>query len=254
MSTNNGKKLGGKIAVITGGSSGIGLATAKLFVQEGAYVFITGRRQAELNKAKAEIGKNVTAVQGDVAELRDLDNLYAAVKSEKGAVDIVVANAAIGKMAATKDVTPEHYDQTFNVNARGSFFTVQKALPLLRNGGSIVLVSSVANVKGIPVYVTYCATKAAIRSFVRSWAADFKDRGIRANTLSPGPIDTPILERNEMSREQADAVRAGFVQAVPLGRLGRPEEMARAILFLASDDSSFVTGIDLAADGGMTQV
>ncbi|HEY1791086.1 MAG TPA: glucose 1-dehydrogenase [Verrucomicrobiae bacterium] len=254
MSTNNGKKLAGKIAVITGGSSGIGLATAKLFVEEGAYVFITGRRQAELNKAKAEIGKNVTAVQGDVAELSDLDNLYAAVKSEKGAVDIVVANAAIGKMASTRDVTPEHYDKTFNVNARGSFFTVQKALPLLRNGGSIVMVSSVANVKGIPVYVTYSATKAAMRSFVRSWAADFKDRGIRANTLSPGPIDTPILEMNEGSKEQADALKAQFAQAVPLGRLGRPEEIARAILFLASDDSSFITGIDLAADGGMTQV
>ncbi|HEX4121087.1 MAG TPA: SDR family oxidoreductase [Verrucomicrobiae bacterium] len=254
MSMNNGKKLTGKIAVITGGSSGIGLATAKLFVQEGAYVFITGRRLAELDKAKAEIGKNVTAVQGDVAELSDLDNLYAAVKSEKGALDIVVANAAVGKMAVTKDVTPEHYDKTFNVNARGSFFTVQKALPLLRNGGSIVVVSSVANVKGIPSYVIYCATKAALRSFVRSWAADFKDRGIRVNTLSPGPIDTPILEGNEMSKEQADAVRASFVQMVPLGRLGRPEEMARTILFLASDDSSFITGIDLAADGGMTQV
>jgi len=254
MSNNHGQKLAGKIAVITGGSSGIGLATAKLFVQEGAYVFITGRRQAELDKAKAEIGKNVTTVQGDVAELSDLDNLYAAVKSEKGALDIVVANAAIGKMASTKDVTPEHYDKTFNVNARGSFFTVQKALPLLRNGGSIVSVSSGANVKGIPSYVTYCATKAALRSFVRSWAADFKDRGIRANTLSPGPIDTPMLEGNEVSKEQADALRASFVQMVPLGRLGRPEEMARAILFLASDDSSYITGIDLAADGGMTQV
>jgi NAD(P)-dependent dehydrogenase (short-subunit alcohol dehydrogenase family) len=254
MSINNGKKLAGKIAVITGGSSGIGLATAKLFAQEGAYVFITGRRQAELDKAKAKIGKNVTAVQGDVAELSDLDNLYAAVKSERGALDIVVANAGIGETAATKDVTPEHYDKTFNVNARGSFFTVQKALPLLRNGGSIVLVSSVASVKGLPSYVTYSATKAAMRSFVRSWAADFKDRGIRVNALSPGPIDTPILESNGESKEQADAVRASFVQMVPLGRLGRPEEMARAILFLASDDGSYITGIDLAADGGMTQV
>jgi NAD(P)-dependent dehydrogenase (short-subunit alcohol dehydrogenase family) len=254
MSMNNGKKLAGKIAVITGGSSGIGLATAKLFVQEGAYVFITGRRQAELNKAKAEIGKNVTAVQGDVAELSDLDNLYAVVKSEKGALDIVVANAAVGEKVATKDVTPEHFDKTFNVNARGSFFTVQKALPLLRNGGSIVLVSSVANVKGIPFYVTYCATKAAMRSFVRSWAADFKDRGIRVNTLSPGPIDTPMLESNGESKEQADALKTQFAQATTLGRMGRPEEMASAILFLASDDSSFITGIDLAADGGMTQV
>jgi NAD(P)-dependent dehydrogenase (short-subunit alcohol dehydrogenase family) len=247
-------KLNGKVAVITGGSSGIGLATAKLFVQEGAYVFITGRRQAELDKAKAEIGKNVTAVQGDVAKLSDLDKLYATVKSEKGALDIVVANAAIVEMVPTKDVTPEHYDKTFNINARGSFFTVQKALPLLRNGGSIVLVSSVASVKGIPFYVTYSATKAAMRSFVRSWAADFKDRGIRVNTLSPGPIDTPIMESQVKSKEEADALKANFAKMIPLGRLGRSEEMAPAILFLVSEDSSFITGIDLQADGGLTQV
>lgn len=254
MNTNNGKKLAGKIAVITGGSSGIGLATAKLFVQEGAYVFITGRRQAELDKAKAEIGKNVTTVQGDVANLGDLDHLYAVVKSEKGALDIVIANAAIVEMVTTKDVTPEHYDRTFNINARGAFFTVQKALPLLRNGGSIVLVSSVASVKGLPFYATYSATKAAMRSFVRSWAADFKDRGIRVNTLSPGPIDTPIMESQVKTQAEADALKAQFAQMIPLGRLGRPEEMAPAILFLVSDDSSFITGIDLQADGGLTQV
>ena len=247
-------KLTGKVAVITGGSSGIGLATAKLFVEEGAYVFITGRRQAELDKAKAEIGKNVTAVQGDVANLGDLDKLYATVKSEKGALDIVVANAAIVEMVLTKDVTPEHYDRTFNINARGSFFTVQKALPLLRNGGSIVLVSSVASVKGIPFYATYSATKAAMRSFVRSWAADFKDRGIRVNTLSPGPIDTPIMESQVKTREEADNLKKYFAQMIPLGRMGRADEMAPAILFLACDDSSFITGIDLAADGGLTQV
>jgi NAD(P)-dependent dehydrogenase (short-subunit alcohol dehydrogenase family) len=248
-------KLNGKIAVITGGSSGIGLATAKLFVQEGAYVFITGRRQAELNKAKAEIGKDVTAVQGDVANLSDLDKLYATVKSEKGALDIVVANAGIVEMVTTKDVTPEHYDKTFNVNARGSFFTVQKALPLLRDGGSIVLVASGVHQKGLPFYVTYAATKAAMRSFVRSWAADFKDRGIRVNTLSPGPIDTPIIEGQfGGSKEQADAMKKQFAQMVPLGRIGRAEEMASAILFLASDDSSYSTGIDLPADGGLTQV
>ncbi|HUA65060.1 MAG TPA: glucose 1-dehydrogenase [Alphaproteobacteria bacterium] len=254
MSTNNRQKLTGKIAVITGGSSGIGLATAKLFVQEGAYVFITGRRQAELDKAKTEIGKNVTAVQGDVAKLSDLDNLYAAVKSEKGALDIVVANAAIVETVTTKDVTPEHYDRTFNINARGSFFTVQKALPLLRNGGSIVLVSSVASVKGIPFYVTYSATKAAMRSFARSWAADFKGRGIRVNTMSPGPIDTPIIESQFKTQAEADALKAQFAQMIPLGRMGRAEEIAPAILFLASDDSSFITGIDLAVDGGLTQV
>jgi NAD(P)-dependent dehydrogenase (short-subunit alcohol dehydrogenase family) len=247
-------KLNGKVAVITGGSSGIGLATAKLFVEEGAYVFITGRRQAELDKAKAEIGKNVTAIQADVAKLSDLDKLYAAIKSEKGALDIVVANAGIVEIVPTKDVTPEHYDKTFNVNARGAFFTVQKALPLLRNGGSIVLVSSGASVKGIPFYATYSATKAAMRSFGRTWAAEFKDRGIRVNTLSPGPIDTPIMESQVGSKEQADALKAQFAQRVPLGRLGRAEEMASAILFLASDDSSFITGIDLAADGGLTQV
>ena len=247
-------KLTGKVAVITGGSSGIGLATAKLFVQEGAYVFITGRRQAELDTAKAEIGKNVTAVQGDVAKLSDLDKLYAMVKSEKGALDIVVANAGIAEMVMTKDVTPEHYDKTFNINARGSYFTVQKALPLLKNGGSVVMVSSGAGVKGIPSYSTYSATKAAMRSFVRTWTAEFKDRGIRVNTLSPGPIDTPIIGSQVKSKEEADALKARFTQMVPLGRIGRAEEMASAILFLASDDSSYITGIDLPADGGLTQV
>ena len=248
------KRLTGKVAIITGGSSGIGLATAKLFVEEGAYVFITGRRQAELDKAKAEIGKNVTAVQGDVAKLSDLDKLYAVVKSEKGVLDIVVANAAIVEIVPTKDVTLEHYDKTFNINARGSFFTVQKALPLLKNGSSIIMVSSGASVKGIPSYATYSATKAAMRSFVRTWAAEFKDRGIRVNALSPGPIDTPIMESQVRSKEEADALRARFAQMVPLGRLGRAEEMASAILFLASDDSSYITGIDLPADGGLTQV
>jgi NAD(P)-dependent dehydrogenase (short-subunit alcohol dehydrogenase family) len=254
MNTGNEQKLKGKVAVITGGSSGIGLATAKLFVQEGAYVFITGRRQAELDKAKAEIGKNVTAVQGDVAELGDLDHIFATVKSEKGALDIVVANAAFGEPVLTRDTTPEHYDKTFDTNTRGSFFTVQKALPLLRNGGSIVVVSSVAHLKGLPVYVTYSATKAALRSFVRSWAADFKDRGIRVNTLSPGPIDTPMMASQGATKEEADAFKKQYAQLTTLGRVGRPEEIATAILFLVSDDSSFITGIDLPVDGGMTQV
>lgn len=248
------KKLIGKIAVITGGSSGIGFATAKLFVREGAYVFITGRRQSELDKARAEIGENVTAVRSDVANLVDLDKLYATVKSEKGAVDIVVANAGVAEMAKTKDVTPEHFDKIFNVNARGTFFTVQKALPLLRERGSIVLVASGVHTKGIPHYVTYSATKAAMRSFVRSWAADFKDRGIRVNTLSPGPTDTPIIESQFKSKEGAEGMKKQFTQMVPLGRLGRTEEMASAILFLASDDSSFSTDIDLPADGGLTQI
>jgi NAD(P)-dependent dehydrogenase (short-subunit alcohol dehydrogenase family) len=247
-------KLTDKIAVITGGSSGIGLATAQSFVREGAYVFITGRRQAELDKAEKLIGKNVRAVQGDVASLTDLDRLYATIKAEKGALDIIVANAAFVEVVPTALVTPEHFDKTFNINARGTFFTVQKGLPLLRNGGSIVLVSSGAHLKGIPFYVTYSATKAAIRSFARSWAADLKDRGIRVNTLSPGPIDTPIIDGQFKTKQEADAAKTRFAQMTPLGRLGRSEEMAAAILFLASNDSSYSTGIDLVADGGLTQL
>jgi NAD(P)-dependent dehydrogenase (short-subunit alcohol dehydrogenase family) len=247
-------KLEGKIAVITGGSSGIGLATAKRFVEEGAYVFITGRRQAELDKARAEIGRNVSTVRGDIADLADLDRLYAQVKAEKGALDIVVANAGFVELSTTEQASPEHFDKTFGINARGTFFTVQKALPLLRDGGAIVVVSSGVHLKGIPVYVSYGATKAAQRSFVRSWAMELKDRGIRANTLSPGAIDTPIIDGHYGGKEGGDAARAGFTQMTPLGRIGRPEEMASAILFLASDDSSYTTGSDLVADGGLTQV
>lgn len=247
-------KLEGKIAVITGGSTGIGLATAQKFVAEGAYVFITGRRQAELDAAKALIGKNVTAVKGDVAKLEDLDALYETVKREKGNIDIIVANAGIGKFVATADATPEHYDQTMNVNLRGAFFTVQKAVKLLNNGASIVLVASNAQYVGIPGFAVYSATKAALRSFARTWAAEFKDRGIRTNTLSPGPIDTPIFETIGLPADQVEATKQGFAAQVPLGRMGRPEEMANAALFLASSDSSFSTGIDLVADGGMSQV
>jgi NAD(P)-dependent dehydrogenase (short-subunit alcohol dehydrogenase family) len=247
-------KLSDKVAVITGGSSGIGLAAARKFVEEGAHVFITGRRQPELDKARAQIGRNVTAIQGDVANLADLDRLYATVKAEKAGLDIVVANAAFVELATLAQSTPEHFDKTFGVNARGTFFTVQKALPLLRNGGSIVLVSSGVHMKGIPVYSTYAATKAAMRSFSRSWAAELKDRGIRVNTLSPGPIDTPMMNAQVKTKEEAEALRAQFTQMVPLGRLGKAEEMAAAILFLASNDSSYSTGIDLVADGGATQL
>jgi NAD(P)-dependent dehydrogenase (short-subunit alcohol dehydrogenase family) len=247
-------KLNGKVAVITGGSSGIGLATAMRFVAEGAYVFITGRRQAELDKATAAIGKNVTAVQGDVANLADLDRLYATVKAEKGGLDIVVASAGFVERKATVAVTPEHFDKTFSINARGAYFTVQKALPLMRKGGSIVMVSSGLHLKGLPEHGTYAATKAALRSFVRTWAMELKDRGIRANILSPGAIDTPIIDGQFKTKEEADGARAFFSQITPLGRIGRPEEMASAVLFLASDDSSYSTGIDLVADGGITQV
>jgi len=247
-------KLSGKVAVITGGSSGIGLATAKRFVEEGAYVFITGRRDAELQKAKATIGKNVTTVQGDASILEDLDRLYRVVKETKGHVDIVFANAGFVEHQTIDVVTPEHFDKTFNINVRGVLFAVQKALPLMKNGGSIILTASIVAVKGLPAHGVYGATKAAVRSFARTWTTELKDRGIRVNTLSPGATDTPIIDGQFTSKEQADAAKASFAGATPMGRLGRPEELAAAALFLASDDSSFITGIDLQVDGGLVQV
>jgi len=247
-------KLQGKIAVITGGSSGIGLATAQRFVEEGAYVFITGRRQAELDKAVALIGRNVTAVQGDVSRSEDLNRLYDVVEREKGGIDVLVANSGIVDPQYLNDISAEHYDGTFDINVKGLLFTVQKALPLIRDGGSIILTSSIAATKGIPGYSTYSATKAAIRSFARTWTLELQNRGIRVNSLSPGPVDTPIMESQASTPEQVDQLKASFAKAVPLGRLGRPEEIASAALFLASDDSSFVAGIDLCVDGGMAQV
>ncbi len=247
-------KLEGKIAVITGGSSGIGLAAAKLLVDEGAYVFITGRRQAELDKAKAEIGRNVSTVQGDVANLDDLDRLYAQVRAEAGVVDIVVASAGFIEQQPLETVTPAHLDKTFAINVGGLLFTVQKALPLMRRGGSIVLVSSIVHMKGWPHHGTYAAAKAAVRSLARTFAMELKDRGIRVNNLSPGATDTPIIDGQFKTKAEADAARAAFGQMAPLGRIGRPEELAKAILFLASDDSSYSTGIDLVVDGGITQV
>lgn len=246
-------KLEGKIAVVTGANSGIGLAIAQKFVDEGAYVFITGRRAAELDKAVKTIGKNVTAVQGDVANLADLDKLYDTVKREKGHLDVVVVNAGVGGHTITGETTPEEFDRVFSVNTRGAFFTVQKALPLLKDGASIVAVASIAQYVGIPHFAAYSATKAALRSFVRTWASQFKTRGIRVNTLSPGPIDTPIFETMNNDPATVEATKAQFASMVPLGRMGKPEEMATAALFLASSDSSFVNGIDLVADGGMTQ-
>jgi len=248
------QKLSGKVAVITGGSSGIGLATAQLFVAEGAYVYITGRRQDELDKAVKVIGKNVTAVKGDVSNLADLDRLYQIIAKDKGILHIVVANAGYVERALTEKVTPEHFDKTFNINARGTYFTVQKALPLIKEGGSIVLVSSCLHLKGIPEHGTYSATKAAIRSFARTWAAEFKDRGIRVNNVSPGPVDTPIIDGQFATKDEADSAKEYFKKVTPLGRLGRTEEQAKAILFLASDDSSYSTGIDLVTDGGFTQL
>lgn len=247
-------KLKGKVAVITGGSSGIGLATAKTYVEEGAHVFIVGRRQSELDKAKAEIGRNVTAVQADVASLADLDRLFGVVKDQKGVVDILVASAGLVEQVPLEKVTPEHFDRTFNLNVRGLLFTVQKALPLMTRGGSIVLVSSGAHLKGIPAHTAYSATKAALRSFARTWAMELKDRGIRVNTLSPGAIETPMLNGQFAMKEQTDAMKAMYAAMTPLGRIGRAEEIAAAALFLGSDDSSYSTGMDLAVDGGVAQV
>ena len=246
--------LEGKVAVITGGSSGIGLATAKRFVKEGAYVFITGRRQSELDKAIAEIGGNVTAVQGDVQNLADLDRLYAIVKAEKGVVDILVPNAGFIEHAKIFDLSEAHYDKTMDINLKGVVFTVQKALPLMTRGGSIVVVSSIINVKGVPAHGTYAAAKAGVRALVRVWAQELKDKGIRVNTLSPGATETPIIRGQFESDEASDAAKTMFASMTPLGRLGQPEELAAAACFLASDESSYVTGIDLPVDGGLAQV
>jgi NAD(P)-dependent dehydrogenase (short-subunit alcohol dehydrogenase family) len=243
------QKLDGKIAVITGATSGLALATAKLFVEEGAYVFITGRRQDQLDKAVREIGKNVTGVQGDAASLGDLDRLFQVVKKEKGQIDILYASAGFGEFSAPLgSITEENFDKTFDINVRGTLFTVQKALPLLRDGGAIIMTGSIAGVKGFPGFGVYNASKAAIRSFARTWTNELKGRKIRVNVISPGPIDTAAF--TGVAQEIKDA----FLSIVPMGRFGRPEEIATAALFLASDDSSFVTGIELFVDGGTAQI
>jgi NAD(P)-dependent dehydrogenase (short-subunit alcohol dehydrogenase family) len=247
-------RLEGKVAVITGGSSGIGLATAQRFVQEGADVFITGRRQSELDKAKSLIGDGVTAVAVDSTVSADLDTLFAAVLDEKGALDVLVVNSGRVEPEELGKITEENFDLTFDLNARAALFTVQKALPLMREGGSVILVGSVAGYVGISGYSTYSATKAALRSYVRTWTRESTDRGIRFNTLSPGPIDTPIMDGQADSPEAAAEIRANFAAAIPLHRMGRPEEIAAAALFLASDDSSFVAGAELSVDGGFAQV
>lgn len=245
--------LKNKIAVVTGGSSGIGLATAKRFVEEGAYVFIAGRRQAELDKAVAEIGKNVTGIKADISNLDDLDHLYDTVAKE-GKIDVIFANAAFVEKTMTAVATPEHFDKTFNINARGTYFSVQKALPHLNDGASIILVASAGKNKGLPGRSTYSATKAALRSFARTWTSELKDRKIRTNVLSPGPVDTVMFDGQFPSKEGAAEARKQITSQIPLNRLGRPEEIAAAALFLASDESSFVAGIDLAVDGGLTAV
>jgi NAD(P)-dependent dehydrogenase (short-subunit alcohol dehydrogenase family) len=247
-------RLQGKIAVVTGGSSGIGLATAQRFVKEGAYVFITGRRQTELDKAVELIGSNVTAVQGDVASLEDLDRLFGIVKQQKGRIDVLVANSGIVEQVPLEEISAAHYDRTYGINARGLLFTVQKSLPLFDRGGSIILIGSIASYMGFPNHSTYSATKAAVRSYARTWTSEFKDRGIRVNNISPGPVDTPIIDGQAGTKEGADKLRDFFKSVIPLGRMGRADEIASAALFLASDESSFVAGIDLSVDGGMGAV
>jgi len=247
-------KLKGKVAVITGGSSGIGLATARRFVSEGAYVYITGRRQRELDAAVRQIGKNVTAVQGDVSRLADLDRLYATVQQQHGRIDIVFANAGIGEFASLGEISEAHFDKTFNVNVKGLLFTVQKALPLLQDGGSIILNASIASIKGQPALSVYHATKAAVRSFARSWILDLKSRKIRVNAVSPGSTNTPGLSGLGLTEEQSEQFLRSMEASIPLGRLGDPDEIAKAVVFLASDDSSFITGIELFVDGGQAQI
>ena len=247
-------KLEGKVAVITGGSSGIGLATARRFVSEGAYVYITGRRPRELDAAVRQIEKHVTAVQGDVSRLADLDHLYATVQQQHGRIAIVFANAGIGKVTALGDISEAHFDNTFNINVKGLLFTVQKALPLLQDGGSIILTASINSIKSFPESSVYSATKAAVRSFARSWTLDLQARQIRVNAVSPGPTNTPLLNNLGQTEEQSKQIVRSLVTTVPLGRLGDPDEIAKAVVFLASDDSSFMTGIELFVDGGQAQV
>jgi NAD(P)-dependent dehydrogenase (short-subunit alcohol dehydrogenase family) len=246
--------LTGKTAVISGGTTGIGLAIAERFVAAGAHVFIFGRRRAQLDEAAARIGRNVTAIQADAADLDDLSRVAATVREEKGAVDIIVANAAIVEQVPIEALTPEHFDRTFNINARSPVFLVQKLLPMMSGGGSIVLVSSAMHLMGIPNHTAYAATKAALRSYARTWAAEFRDRGIRVNTLSPGVTDTPMLDSQCTTPEEREALVNMYLQMVPIGRLAQAEEIASAALFLASDESSYVTGTDLMADGGIGQV
>ncbi|WP_428489131.1 SDR family NAD(P)-dependent oxidoreductase [Rhodopila sp.] len=252
-------RLQGKVAVISGGSSGIGLAIARRFVKEGAHVFIFGRRRTALDEAVKLIGvprinDNVTAIQADASKLEDLDRVADVVRSVKGKVDVVVSSAGVTEQVKLREVTPEHYDRVFALNARAPLFLVRNLLPMMGGGGSIILVSSAMHTMGLANHSAYAATKAALRSYVRTWAAEFKDSGIRANTLSPGVIDTPMLDDQASSPEHADEIRKGYIAYTPMGRLGHPDEMAAAALFLASDESSFMTGADMVVDGGVSNV
>jgi NAD(P)-dependent dehydrogenase (short-subunit alcohol dehydrogenase family) len=247
-------KLEGKVALITGGNSGIGLAAAKQFVKEGAYVFITGRRVPELSAATEELGKQVVGVQGDVSNPHDLDRLFAQIKREKGKLDIVFANAGLAKYAPIGTITEEFYDSIFDINVKGLLFTVQKALPLMPDGASIILNASIVASKGLAAVSVYSATKAAVRSFARTWTTDLRDRRIRVNAVSPGSTDTPGLSELFASAETGSERLKMIPKIIPLGRLGTPDEIAKAVVFLASDDSSYITGTELFVDGGFAQV
>ncbi|EFH85933.1 SDR family NAD(P)-dependent oxidoreductase [Ktedonobacter racemifer] len=247
-------KLEGKVAVITGGNSGIGLATAQRFVAEGAYVYITGRRQGLLDEAVKQIGRNITGVQSDISNLADLDRLYTTVKQRHDHIDILFANAGGGELVALEAITEAHFDQTINTNVKGTLFTVQKALPLLRDGGSVILTGSTTSITGIEALSVYSAAKAAVRSFARSWILDLRARQIRVNAISPGPTNTPGLNGLVQTEEEREQLLTHFASIVPLGRLGDPDEIAKAAVFLASDESSFVNGIELFVDGGQAQI
>lgn len=247
-------KLDGKIALVTGGNSGIGLATAERFAAEGATVFVTGRRQGELDEAVKEIGHGAVGVQGDVANLKDLDRLYDVIRQKAGRLDVVFANAGIGEFAKFGEVTEEHFDRVFGINVKGLLFTVQKALPLLPDGAAVILNASIVSIKALPAFGVYAATKAAVRSFARSWAVDLKDRKIRVNVVSPGPIHTPAIDRLTGGPAGVDEFTAQMSAAVPLGRVGKPDEIAKAVVYLASDDASYVNGVELFVDGGMAQI
>ena len=253
MNTNT-NKLSGKIALVTGGSSGIGLATAKRFVAEDAYVFITGRRQAELDAAVKEIGSNVTAIRSDVANLADLDRLFDTIKQQKGRLDVLFANAGGGEFVPLEQVTEAHFDRYFGINVKGTLFTVQKALPLMPAGAAIVINGSMVSIKGFPAFGVYSATKAALRSFARTWSVDLKGRNIRVNVVSPGTVITPGYKNAGLTDEQIAEMKAQAAATTPLGRVGTPDEIAKAVVFLASDDSSYVTGIELFVDGGAAQI
>lgn len=251
---NSNQRLSGKIALVTGGTSGIGLATAKRFVSEGAHVFITGRRQPELDAAVRQIGSNVSSVRSDVANLADLDRVFATVQEQKGRLDVLFANAGVGSLAPLGAITGEHFDNLFNTNVKGLLFTVQKALPLMASGSVIVLNASTSSVKGTAAFSVYSATKAAVRSFARNWSLDLKDRRIRVNAISPGVVPTPAYNLLGLSEEQIKGFVSAQVNNIPSGRAGTPDEIAKAVVFLASDDASFVNGIELFVDGGMAQI